>query len=42
MVNDIEIDGIHTLSEATSSQLSFFTEVNMLHNLPRQKQQLYL
>jgi len=30
--NDIEIDGIHTLSEATSSQLSFFTDSNSQFN----------
>ena len=32
--NDIEIDGIHTLSEATSSQLSFFTDAKYASQLP--------
>jgi len=32
--NDIEINGIHTLSEATSSQLSFFNSAKYLDQLP--------
>jgi len=35
--NDIEIDGIHTLSEATSSQLSFFTDAKYASQLPETK-----
>jgi len=35
--NDIEIDGIHTLSEATSSQLSFFTDTKYASQLPQTK-----
>jgi UDP-3-O-[3-hydroxymyristoyl] glucosamine N-acyltransferase len=35
--NDIEIDGIHTLSEATSSQLSFFTDTKYASILPETK-----
>jgi len=35
--NDIEIDGIHTLSEATSSQLSFFNSEKFLDQLPLTK-----
>ncbi len=35
--NDIEIDGIHTLSEATSSQLSFFTDAKYATQLPETK-----
>jgi len=31
--NDIEIDGIHTLSEATSTQLSFFTDSKYVSQL---------
>jgi len=33
--NDLKIDGIHTLSEATSSQLSFFTDVKYTSQLPQ-------
>lgn len=36
-VNDIEINGIHTLSEATSSQLSFFNSAKYLDQLPLTK-----
>jgi len=35
--NDLEIDGIHTLSEATSSQLSFFTDAKYASQLPQTK-----
>ena len=35
--NDIEIDGIHTLSEATSTQLSFFTDAKYSSQLPDTK-----
>jgi len=35
--NDIEIDGIHTLSEATSTQLSFFTDAKYASQLPDTK-----
>jgi len=35
--NDIEIDGIHTLSEASSSQLSFFTDAKYASQLPDTK-----
>jgi len=35
--NDIEIDGIHTLSEATPSQLSFFTDAKYASQLPETK-----
>ena len=35
--NDIEINGIHTLSEATSSQLSFFNSAKYLDQLPLTK-----
>ena len=35
--NDIEIDGIHTLSEATSSQLSFFTDDKYASQLSQTK-----
>ena len=35
--NDIEIDGIHTLKEATSSQLSFFTDTKYASELPQTK-----
>lgn len=35
--NDIDIDGIHTLSEATSSQLSFFTDSKYASQLPDTK-----
>ena len=35
--NDIEIDGIHTLKEATSSQLSFFTDAKYASELPQTK-----
>ncbi len=34
---DIEIDGIHTLSEATSSQLSFFTDAKYTSKLSHTK-----
>ena len=34
---DIEIDGIHTLSEATSTQLSFFTDVKYASQLSETK-----
>jgi UDP-3-O-[3-hydroxymyristoyl] glucosamine N-acyltransferase len=34
---DIEIDGIHTLSEATSTQLSFFNDKKYLSQLPTTK-----
>jgi len=35
--NDIDIDGIHTLSEATSTQLSFFTDSKYASQLPDTK-----
>jgi UDP-3-O-[3-hydroxymyristoyl] glucosamine N-acyltransferase len=35
--NDIEINGIHTLSEATSTQLSFFTDSKYVSQLPHTK-----
>jgi len=35
--DDIDIDGIHTLSEATSTQLSFFTDVKYASQLPQTK-----
>jgi len=35
--NDIEIDGIHTLIEATSTQLSFFNSAKYLDQLPQTK-----
>jgi len=35
--DDIEIDGIHTLSEATSTQLSFFTDAKYASQLPNTK-----
>ena len=35
--NDIEIDGIHTLSEASSSELSFFTDAKYTSQLPDTK-----
>ncbi len=35
--NDIEIDGIHTLKEANSSQLSFFTDAKYALELPQTK-----
>lgn len=35
--NDIEIDGIHTLSEATAMQLSFFTDKKHASKLPNTK-----
>jgi len=35
--NDIEIDGIHTLSEATPTQLSFFNSEKYLDQLPQTK-----
>jgi UDP-3-O-[3-hydroxymyristoyl] glucosamine N-acyltransferase len=35
--NDIEIDGIHTLSEATSTQLSFFTDSKYASQLSHTK-----
>ena len=35
--NDIEIDGMHTLKEATSSQLSFFTDAKYASELPQTK-----
>jgi len=35
--NDIEIAGIHTLSEATSTQLSFFTDSKYASQLPHTK-----
>lgn len=35
--NDIEIDGIHTLSEATATQLSFFTDAKYASQLPQTK-----
>ena len=35
--NDIEIDGIHTLSEATSTQLSFFNSAKYINQLPQTK-----
>ena len=35
--NDIEIDGIHTLSEATSTQLSFFTDAKYTSQLSSTK-----
>jgi UDP-3-O-[3-hydroxymyristoyl] glucosamine N-acyltransferase len=34
---DIDIDGIHTLSEATSTQLSFFTDSKYASQLPETK-----
>lgn len=36
-INDIEINGIHTLSEATSSQLSFFTDSKYASQLSETK-----
>jgi len=35
--NDIDIDGIHTLSEASSTQLSFFTDVKYVSQLVHTK-----
>jgi len=35
--DDIEIDGIHTLSEATSTQLSFFTDAKYVAELSQTK-----
>ena len=35
--NDIDIDGIHTLSEATPTQLSFFNSEKYLDQLPQTK-----
>jgi len=35
--NDIDIDGIHTLSEATPTQLSFFTDSKYASQLPNTK-----
>jgi len=35
--NDIEIDGIHTLSQASTSQLSFFTDAKYASQLPQTK-----
>jgi len=35
--DDIDIDGIHTLSEATPTQLSFFNDKKYLANLPTTK-----
>ena len=35
--NDIEIDGIHTLAEASSSQLSFFNDAKYAFQLPKTK-----
>jgi UDP-3-O-[3-hydroxymyristoyl] glucosamine N-acyltransferase len=35
--NDVDIDGIHTLSEASSSQLSFFNTEKYLDQLPHTK-----
>jgi len=35
--NDIEIDGIHTLSEATATQLSFFSDAKYASQLPQTK-----
>ena len=35
--NDIDIDGIHTLSEATSTQLSFFNSEKYIDQLPNTK-----
>jgi len=35
--NDIDIDGIHTLSEATSTQLSFFTDAKYASQLSETK-----
>lgn len=35
--NDIDIDGIHTLSEATATQLSFFTDAKYASQLPDTK-----
>ena len=35
--NDIDIDGIHTLSEATSMQLSFFTDSKYASQIPNTK-----
>ncbi len=35
--NDINIDGIHTLSEASSTQLSFFNSGKYLNQLPQTK-----
>jgi UDP-3-O-[3-hydroxymyristoyl] glucosamine N-acyltransferase len=37
LANDIDIDGIHTLSEASSSQLSFFTDAKYASQLPDTK-----
>ena len=35
--NDVDIDGIHTLNEAGSSQLSFFTDAKYASQLPSTK-----
>ncbi len=35
--NDINIDGIHTLSEATPTQLTFFTDSKYASQLPSTK-----
>lgn len=35
--NDVDINGIHTLSEATSTQLSFFTDSKYASQLPETK-----
>jgi len=35
--NDIDIDGIHTLTESTSTQLSFFTDKKYVSQLPKTK-----
>jgi len=35
--DDLDINGIHTLSEATSTQLSFFTDVKYASQLPNTK-----
>lgn len=35
--SDIDIDGIHTLSEANASQLSFFTDAKYISQLPHTK-----
>jgi len=35
--NDIDIDGIHTLSEATATQLSFFADAKYASQLPETK-----
>lgn len=35
--DDMEIEGIHTLSEATSTQLSFFTDAKYVSQLPTTK-----